>query len=1432
MTQIVNVHIGLAAWSSATYVLGDRRSNGSNAYQCITAGASTAAPTGTGSSINNGGAAVWKYLSSIDRPNGDLRFSTSPVIPATLTQPVLVYIWNDGLISPAAGVQAIWLAGHTTTLTNTITVMPAPGDGFDATYLATPSTALAFNAANGVAIQCPASSTGSTNYIDIDDNNVIVRGLQIQDPNSASLSSLIGGAGANITVQKCIFDGFSQNSGAVLVQLEGGGLSFTNNLVIGRNTTLGGPIVQVGSITGVVVVNNTFVHLTNVFGQTVLDGASNPTSGSNIARNNIFINYTAPYQSAVTTCWLTDHSFYTAASFLSTSNGTDAGGSVYGITTAATFVAFSTDFNLKTGAAPLDAAVTDVTDIPTTDDMFGRSRPQGSAWDGGSAELAAAAYVATLSDTVATSAGPSTMFAASYSDTTATSDSLIPVSGVLGFTTSLTNTATTSDLAQSVTGFSKFSSDLVVTLDSFTSPTFTTVLPTELASSHDAYAALAGAFATVLSDTVVTNDLAHSFSANAFTDTAVASDILTSISSNLLNLVTTATTSDGLNSAPVVFVSVLTDTIVTSSIFTFSNALPLTDSAVTGENLTSQIAVSQQLLFDSLTTSSAFTFSGGSAGVSPWTADWSTAFGAGISTGASLALADTVSTSDSVVLRGYGILRNDTLTAGDSLVANFTASFGANPWTTDFNISFGFGTPGFSYADSLATSETLLGSVTTSIGTTASLNDSAATTDNLKFSGISVAYGDASLTGDNLITARIAVAVSYSDSLASSETWLPTAISGSTITVLSDSLVTSDTRTTSQTNAAWADTAATSEILLPSAAVSGGTVTLLTDSLLTSDSQTTSHVNGVWADVVAINETLISNTTANGGTVTALNDSLSTGGSPATSQVNGTWADLVAISEMLIPSAAVSGSTITTLNDSLTINDNQTATQINGAWTDIVATSEALLPSTTIGGITTTTLNDGVVTSDGITATAVNGTRADTLIISETLISVYGTYVTVSDTVTTSEILLIPATSQILADALTTSDVFNAYLDVIGDTLTGSESYVVTATVFSGTIVDTIIIADLYVSLTLIDSAATGDGLTEQLTSLQNFIDALSSSDILLSNYGYQTSLFDAVTIGDDDTLQNFGYSFITNDAISSIDDWSTGGVAAPLVVIATVVPTGGAVLLQFPSYFPVLPTAGQLTINRSVSGSGIWTTVYQGPPVGAFIDVGDGLPAPLDATTSYLWQVFDDNGSAVAGPLIPVASFLGTPDQLSQILIRLLQGAINGMRLPPGIQPTQVTTRMPQNGWQAMPFIVVNLDLIQQTEVAIGEDVINPTPDNNWTLFANAKRVWRVTVMSQDVEERDFYRDFLLAVFRVLKATAFGPLGINVTHSFQAASYASAQEYEGVAPGFYAADLMLELDGIFPVAVLTNYPVITQIVPQGTYLPFDFTIALTPSAN
>ena len=268
-------------------------------------------------------------------------------------------------------------------------------------------------------------------------------------------------------------------------------------------------------------------------------------------------------------------------------------------------------------------------------------------------------------------------------------------------------------------------------------------------------------------------------------------------------------------------------------------------------------------------------------------------------------------------------------------------------------------------------------------------------------------------------------------------------------------------------------------------------------------------------------------------------------------------------------------------------------------------------------------------------------------------------------------------------------------------------------------------------------------------------------------------------------------------------------------IVNAFVVPVGGAVRFDLPDY--LVPASGVtfMSLSRATSGvSGLstFTTLYSGAPTPAFVDCGDYLPAPLASGSSYVWNVTDDRGTTQVGPIAPVSSMESVPDGLSQMLIRLLQGGVNNLAKPPGINPVQITTQMPQNGWQALPFIVVNLDLIQQTDVSIGEDTPYFNQQNDWSLWSLAKRIWRVSVFSRDAQERDFYRDSLLNIYRVLKATVFAYIGYDVTHSYQAASYTDAKEWEGHTPGFYGADLMLEIGGVFNTVVLTNYGRILEI--------------------
>jgi len=270
-------------------------------------------------------------------------------------------------------------------------------------------------------------------------------------------------------------------------------------------------------------------------------------------------------------------------------------------------------------------------------------------------------------------------------------------------------------------------------------------------------------------------------------------------------------------------------------------------------------------------------------------------------------------------------------------------------------------------------------------------------------------------------------------------------------------------------------------------------------------------------------------------------------------------------------------------------------------------------------------------------------------------------------------------------------------------------------------------------------------------------------------------------------------------------------------------IPSGGAVRIECPEYDDPPVNVSTMTIaiaTSGISGLSTFTQIYSGSLLPQYLDVGDLYPQPLDPTVLYVYQVGDDRGVTQTQPVLPAWNITNTTDQLSQILIRLLQGAVNSMPLPAGVQKTIVTTQMPSNGWAAMPFIIVNLELIQQSEVALGADAPTITKGNQWTLFANAKRIWRITIMSVTSDEGDFYRDALIAALRVMRATAFGPLGFDVSHAIQAASYTDAKEFQGQAPGFYGTDIMFEINGMFPVTILGSYKAINTITATATIEP------------
>jgi hypothetical protein len=275
--------------------------------------------------------------------------------------------------------------------------------------------------------------------------------------------------------------------------------------------------------------------------------------------------------------------------------------------------------------------------------------------------------------------------------------------------------------------------------------------------------------------------------------------------------------------------------------------------------------------------------------------------------------------------------------------------------------------------------------------------------------------------------------------------------------------------------------------------------------------------------------------------------------------------------------------------------------------------------------------------------------------------------------------------------------------------------------------------------------------------------------------------------------------------------------------VYAAVVPTGGAISLSMPAYknaFPALNAT--MTIARAtvpVAPASIqWTTIYQGVPTPLFVDPGEVSNDALSGAQQYIYQVTDATGTTTTPPLSPTSSLTMYADGMTNLFIRLLRGAVKNMVLPPGIPASEVYNAMPVRGAGPLPFIFVNLDLVQQRYEGLGRSVQNPNNENEDIQPVYARWTWRVSVFGADAKSRDFYRDAVIAIWNSLQKTVFTNMGNAMEYSFQAASYQLSEEMRGLAPSMFGADVLCMMTGQFNAVLLTAYDFIETVQLTAMY--------------
>lgn len=241
------------------------------------------------------------------------------------------------------------------------------------------------------------------------------------------------------------------------------------------------------------------------------------------------------------------------------------------------------------------------------------------------------------------------------------------------------------------------------------------------------------------------------------------------------------------------------------------------------------------------------------------------------------------------------------------------------------------------------------------------------------------------------------------------------------------------------------------------------------------------------------------------------------------------------------------------------------------------------------------------------------------------------------------------------------------------------------------------------------------------------------------------------------------------------------------------------------------------MMLSRSTAGSGgPFTTIYSGQPTPVYIDTGDGLPTPLASGSAYTYKLDDANGTTFSTAITPALTLNIEQEPLLAMLLRLFQAGINNLVPPVGISKIpagQVIAAMPLTGFPPLPIVTVNLDRMGQTRIPVGADFENV--DNGtgiWTMTSHVERDFRITILTSNVTDRDFYRDAIAGIFRSIMLTVFEPIGQNVSHRFQVVSGQIANDPNGQAPGFFYADVHAIMDGTFNISITPSYGLISHL--------------------
>lgn len=295
-------------------------------------------------------------------------------------------------------------------------------------------------------------------------------------------------------------------------------------------------------------------------------------------------------------------------------------------------------------------------------------------------------------------------------------------------------------------------------------------------------------------------------------------------------------------------------------------------------------------------------------------------------------------------------------------------------------------------------------------------------------------------------------------------------------------------------------------------------------------------------------------------------------------------------------------------------------------------------------------------------------------------------------------------------------------------------------------------------------------------------------------------------------------------------------------IIVPKIVPTGGAILLSISSG----GSAGYsgFTIQRSADGGATWIQIYSGVPDAVanpliqYLDTGEPNPIPLVPTTGYQYWIQDaitPSISAMTDVLYPVSQISIIQDYSTETWRRLLSAGVSALAVPAGYKNPTFLYQMPLTATPQLPFITMNLDLLQQAQIPIGfsqpyeqqaSEALAASGIGVWTIQGLQERRYSIYVVCNSYQERDYYQEAILGILFGLQSTLI--IGNQqITFSYQVTQ--GTIEGDESQPGFYYSQVMLDTTHVAMTEIKSTTGEFSAIIMEATQ---GSPISITASAS